>query len=63
MIEHEAGLTKTVQAVEAHGGDGAEDAGDDEVDGGAGDEVDQEGGSPGQDHREAEQELPAQFVH
>ena len=28
MIEHEAGLTETVQAVEAHGGDGAEDAGD-----------------------------------
>ena len=42
--------SQAVQAVEAHRGDGAEDAGEDEVHGGAIDQVDEEGRGSAEQH-------------
>ena len=55
--------TQTVQGIETHGGDSSEDAAKDEIHDGALDHVDEEGAAAGEDHREAEEELPAQLVH
>ena len=54
---------QTVQAVETHRGDGTEDAGENEVHGGAVDQVDEEGRGTAEQHRETKEELPSQRVH
>ena len=51
--------TQTVQGIKTHGGDSSEDAAEDEIHDGALDHVDEEGAAAGEDHREAEEELPA----
>ena len=55
--------SQAVQAVETHRGDGAEDAGENEVHGGAVDQVDEEGRGSTEQHRETKKELPSQCVH
>ena len=55
--------TQTVQAVETHGGDSTEDTRQNEVHGGAVHQVDEEGRGAAEQHREAQEELPAEFVH
>ena len=54
---------QAVKTVETHRGDSAEDAGENEVHGGAIDQIDEEGRGSTEEHRETEEELPAELVH